>query len=67
MATKKKTTKKAAVKKAAAEYIYITKLGDTYKKIAEVYGVTLAKLLQDNSIYNQYAITAGKRIVIKKE
>lgn len=66
MATKK-TTKKKTVKKAAKEQIYITKLGDTYKRIAEIYGVTLAKLMQDNSIYNQYAITAGKRIVIKKE
>lgn len=62
MATKK--TKKKTVKK---ETVYITKLGDTYQKIADIYGITLAKLLQDNSIYNQYAITAGKRIIIKKE
>lgn len=65
MATKK-TTKKAAAKKAA-EKIHITKQGETYKKIAELYGITLAKLMQDNYIHNPNAITAGKRIVIKKE
>lgn len=57
---RKKTVKKAA------EVVYITKIGDTYKAIANTYGITLAKLLQDNYIYNPNAITAGKRLIIKE-
>lgn len=53
-------------KKTLNEQIYITKIGDTYKKIAELYGITLAKLLRDNYIYNPNAITAGKRLIIKE-
>lgn len=58
MARKKKTTPK--------EIVHITKLGETYKTIAANYGITLAKLLQDNYIYNPNAITAGKRLIIKE-
>jgi len=57
---RKKTVKKAA------EAVYITKIGDTYKAIANTYGITLAKLLRDNYIYNPNAITAGKRLIIKE-
>lgn len=58
--------KKKTLKEAPKEIIYITKLGDTYKTIAANYGITLAKLLQDNYIYNPNAITAGKRLIIKE-
>ncbi|MDF2512964.1 MAG: hypothetical protein K0S04_2830 [Herbinix sp.] len=44
--------------------IYIVQQGDTITSIADKYGVTIEKLIQDNGLSNPYNLVIGQAIVI---
>lgn len=44
--------------------IYVVQSGDNIYSIADKYGVTVAKLIQDNGLENPYSLVPGQTIVI---